>query len=128
MTRLKPGDRVEVKLRAGGAVSPYSGDFDEIKIFEIVSLDSHGYYLYIPNYIAIKNTINVDARECRALRIDLRYLGENILYVSDSVIYKVSFVLDGMMCLNCQEFCQYAQSNQEDGSFICYQCRFNPWR
>lgn len=128
MTRLKPGDRVEVKLRAGEAVSPYSGDYHEIKTFEVVSLDDHGYYLYIPSYVAVKNAVSVDARECRILKIDMRYVGENILYISDSVVYKINSVLDGMTCANCQEFCQFASVNQEDGTFMCWQCRFDPWR
>lgn len=32
---------------------------------------------------------------------------------------------DGMFCNKCQVFYQYAESNQIDGSMICYSCR-NP--
>ncbi len=32
---------------------------------------------------------------------------------------------DGMFCKRCQVFYQYAESNQDDGSMICYSCR-NP--
>lgn len=128
MTRLKPGDRVDLTLKSNATVSPFSGDFDEIKTFEIVSLDAHGYYLYIPSYLTVKSAIRMDARECRTLKIDPRYTGENILYISDGMIYKVNSIMDGMTCINCQEFCQFASSNQEDGTFICWQCRKDPWR
>lgn len=119
---------MDLTIKSNATVSPFSGDFDEIRTFEVVSLDSHGYYLYIPPYLSIKSAVVMTARECRALKIDPRFADESILYISDSLIYKVNSVLDGIACLNCQEFCQYAQPNQEDGSFYCYQCRFNPWR
>jgi hypothetical protein len=30
---------------------------------------------------------------------------------------------DGMYCINCGEFYEYAEPNQSDGSLICYSCR-----
>ncbi len=35
---------------------------------------------------------------------------------------------DGMFCKKCQNFYQYAEPNQEDGSLICFSCRNNPYR
>lgn len=32
---------------------------------------------------------------------------------------------DGMYCKKCQVFYEYSESNQEDGTMICYSCR-NP--
>lgn len=128
MTRLKPGDLVDLRFKLGKAVSPYSGDYDETRTLEIVATDTHGYHLYVPQYVALKDTIEVDDRDCRTLNINKRYSGENILYVSEAMICKINTVLDGMACLNCQEFCHYAQPNQEDGTFFCWQCRFDPYR
>ena len=34
---------------------------------------------------------------------------------------------DGMYCVNCGNFHEYAEPNQEDGSMICYSCRSNPY-
>ena len=33
--------------------------------------------------------------------------------------------VDGMICKECHFFFAYAESNQEDGSLICYSCRHN---
>lgn len=30
---------------------------------------------------------------------------------------------EGCFCAECNNFCQYAETNQSDGSFICYSCR-----
>jgi formylmethanofuran dehydrogenase subunit E len=34
--------------------------------------------------------------------------------------------LDGMFCCKCQQFYDFAEANQEDGSMICYSCRHRP--
>lgn len=34
---------------------------------------------------------------------------------------------DGLSCKKCKIFYQYAESNQSDGSMICYSCRQNPY-
>lgn len=128
MTRLKPGDLVDLRFKLGKAVSPYSGDYDETRTLEIVATDTHGYHLYVPQYVALKDTVEVDDRDCRLLNINGRYSGENILYVSEAMICKVNTVLDGCACMRCEEFFQYAIPNQEDGTMICWQCRFNRFR
>lgn len=35
---------------------------------------------------------------------------------------------DGMICDKCKNFTQFAESNQQDGSFICFSCINNPYR
>lgn len=32
-------------------------------------------------------------------------------------------ISNGMTCKKCNNYSQYAQSNQDDGTFICYSCR-----
>lgn len=128
MTRLKPGDLVDLRFKSGVAVSPYNGDYDESRTLEIVGLDSYGYYLYVPQYIALKGVVEVDARNCKSLGIDKKYSGENILYVSESMICKVNTILDGCFCTRCQEFFQYATPNQEGGTMLCWQCRNYKYR
>ena len=34
---------------------------------------------------------------------------------------------DGMYCRKCQNFYQYAEPNQPDGTLLCYSCRSNPY-
>lgn len=34
---------------------------------------------------------------------------------------------DGMYCKRCQSFYQFAESNQEDGTLLCWSCKNNPY-
>jgi hypothetical protein len=36
--------------------------------------------------------------------------------------------IDGMFCCKCQQFYEFAEANQEDGSMICYSCRQSPYK
>jgi hypothetical protein len=127
MGQLKPGDRVDCRVKASTIVSPYR-DFDEVYTFEIVALDKYGYYVYVPPYITIKGTSRADKYQCKALGIDLRFLDCDILFVQTSMIFKIHSVLDGLACSRCKEFYEMAAPNQEDGSFTCWICRTYPYR
>jgi hypothetical protein len=35
---------------------------------------------------------------------------------------------DGMFCRKCRVFYEFAESNQSDGTLLCYTCRNNPYR
>jgi len=35
---------------------------------------------------------------------------------------------DGMKCIKCQTFYEFAEPNQLDGTLLCYSCRSNPYR
>ena len=128
MTKLKPGDRVDCRVKMNTIVSPYNGDYDQVVTFEIVSKDNLGYYVYVPQYIYIAGSVTVDKYLANQLSIDKKFLGEKIIYIQGSLISKVSSILDGMSCANCKEFFQMAEPNQEDGTLICYTCRQNPYR
>ena len=34
---------------------------------------------------------------------------------------------DGMFCRKCRVFYEFAESNQPDGTLLCYSCRSNPY-
>lgn len=127
MTKLKPGDRVDCRVKASTIVSPYRS-YDEIKTFEIVAADGHGYYLYIPHYYLIKGTVVADKYKCKSLGIDLKFLDENVFYIQESMIASVQSRLDGLSCIVCREFFPYAAPNRGDGTLICFSCRQNPYR
>jgi hypothetical protein len=126
MTKLKPGDRVSCRIKDNSIVSAYR-EYDEIHTFEIISVSEYGYYLYIPQYIVIKNTVLIDKYKCRAYNIDTRFLGEQMTHISENLVYKVEQKMDGMCCVICKEFYQMAEANQEDGTLICWACRQNPY-
>jgi hypothetical protein len=127
MTKLKPGDRVDCRVKSATIVSPYKS-YDEVKTFEIVATDKHGYYLYVPHYYCLKGTIVANKYQCGTLGIDKKFLDENIVYVQENMIALVHDRMDGLSCAICREFYQYAVSNQSDGTLICYSCRQNPYR
>ena len=127
MTKLKPGDRVDCRVKASAIVSPYRS-YDEIKTFEIVAVSDHGYYLYIPHYYLLKGTEIADKYKCKKLGIDSKFLDENIIHIQENVIAGIQARLDGLCCVICKEFFPYAEANRGDGTLICYSCRRNPYR
>lgn len=34
----------------------------------------------------------------------------------------------GINCKICKDYFDFAESNQEDGTFLCRECKFNPYR
>lgn len=127
MAKLKPGDRVDCRVKASTIVSPYKS-YDEIKTFEIIAIDSHGFYLYVPHYYSIHGTSIANQYQCKALGIDKKFLDENMIYIQGNMVAAVHEKMDGMTCKTCREFYRYAASNQADGTLICYSCRQNPYR
>ena len=127
MAKLKPGDRVDCRVKQAAIVSPYK-DYDEIKTFEIIAIDKYGYYLYVPSYLYLKGAVKADKSQCKHLGIDKRFLDDNMLFIQENLICKISAVVDGMKCARCQDFFSMAEGNQPDGTLICYACRFNPYR
>jgi hypothetical protein len=118
---------VDCKVKASTIVNPYSS-YDEIVTFEIVASDTHGYYLYVPHYYFLKETKKADAFQCRSLGIDKKFIDENVVYIQEKMIAYVHAKQEGVYCKICEEFCRYAESNQKDGTFICFSCRQNPYR
>ena|ERR1700676_391745 len=126
MKKLGRGDRIDVRIKDALIVSPYKS-YDEIKTFEIVSVDEYGYYLFIPVYFDLKDSVIADQYRCKRLNIDKKFLDENIVYIHEELISKINYILDGMMCCKCQDFYAMAEANQEDGTLICYTCRFSKY-
>jgi hypothetical protein len=124
MTKLRPGDKVDVRIKSGAIVSPYK-NYDEIKTFEIVAVaaDNAGYYLYVPQYCILKETLIADKYVSKRLHIDKRFLDETIVHIDESMIAHVHARLDGMKCSKCGEFCQFAGPNQPNHTLICWSCR-----
>lgn len=127
MTQLKAGDRVDCRINFATIVSPYK-EYDEVRTFEIVAVDAHGYYLYVPHYVILKDSIVADKSRCRHLGIDKKFLDEHIVYINTSCVARVVYILEGMSCACCQDFYPMAEANQPNGTLLCFSCRQNPWR
>lgn len=128
MVKLKPGDRVSCRLKEGMIVNPYRSDFDDIKTFDIIASDSVGYYLFIPPYTYIKGSEKVDSFLLKKEKFSKKYLGDEVVYINESLIYKIISQMDGSVCSHCREFSYKAAPNQEDGTFLCYLCKTDPYR
>lgn len=128
MTKLKPGDRVDVHINLYAIVGPYDPDYNEVKTFEVVAADRSGYYVYIPCYVMIKGSIAADSHLCKQLGIDKKFLNEQIIFIEERMINKINYIMDGCLCIKCQDFHYQALPNQENGEFICWSCRDNLYR
>jgi len=127
MIRLKPGDRVDCRVKSNNIIVSY-GEYDVTRTFEVVHVDDEGCYVFIPCFIYINGGITLDAAKARRMGVDPRFVGEKISYIAESSICKVSYVLDGMKCIKCQDFFIMAEPNTPEGEFWCRSCRANPYR
>lgn len=126
MTKLKAGDRVNCRIKNGLIVSPYQGDYDEVHSFEIIGVDQFGYYLYIPSYFRLRDSVIIDDYACILLQINKKFVGEEIVYIQEGMIAQIQYRVDGCYCVKCGEFYHMAQPNQADNSLICWSCRHYP--
>ena len=126
MPSLKPGDTITCRISVSEIVSPYK-NYDDIKSFLIVATDNYGYYLYVPHYEQIKGSGAADKYFCKKLGIAIRFLNEEIVYIQEHMVASIERQSEGMCCKKCRELYSYAESNQEDGTLICFSCRQNPY-
>lgn len=124
--RLKPGDRINCKVRESKIVNPYDSDFDDERTFDIISIDDGGYYLFVPVYFNIKDSQKIDHYDARDMGLDAKFIGEEYIYITPNMIFKVHTILDGLFCAKCKNFKEYAIQNQTDGSFVCWYCTKYP--
>lgn len=129
MANVEPGDRIICCVKDAILVSPYSSWDEEVDL-TVLALDddSKGCFVYVPDYVYLKGTTEINKYNIKALGILPKYVGCFCLYVSFANISRISRRLDGMNCSRCHDFCYQADSNQDDGSFICWSCRENPYR
>ena len=57
-------------------INAYSSNFEEIKTFEIVAANQTGYFIYVPHYIFLKDTILLDQFNYKKYNISSKFLGE----------------------------------------------------
>lgn len=128
MARLKIGDQVQCLIKDNNIISPYAVEYDKIQDFTIIASSDWGYYLYVPHYILITDSTPISARFCKDYDVDAKFIGEEVLYVSANLIYKIISYTDGCFCARCKDFYYQAAPNQPNGTLICWACRNNPYR
>jgi hypothetical protein len=139
MAKLKSGDRVDCCVKHNNIVNPYSEDYEEIITFDIIGVkeehsyhsdysECSGYFLFVPCYKIIKDSVTITGLLAKQKGINKKFIGEQTIYIQDSLIAKVSSVLDGLFCTHCNEFYEMSSPNQSDGTLLCWSCRRNPYR
>jgi len=120
--RLKQGDRVVCKLSLGKLVNCYAS-YDDTRTFEIIGLDDNGYCLFAPSYFNMLDACKIDRSDIKNFNINIKYIGDSMIYIIDTQVFKIASILDGMSCKQCKEFYHMASSNQNDGTLICWNCK-----
>lgn len=129
MNILKPGDLIDCHIASGLIINKKNHqDYSEIKTFEIIGTNEHGYYVFVPNYFFIKNLIKITPHLCKSSNISSKYIGENGLHILSNLIYKINSIMDGITCEICKEFHHQSAPNQSDDTFICWSCRQNNYK
>jgi hypothetical protein len=120
----KPGDRVICKIKDDDIVPTYESKWERKQIFDIAAkCPGEGHIVVVPSSLFLKYSKTLTASNYKDLGVDKIFIGSTVCYIDDFRIYEIYSVLDGKSCKRCNEFCQMAEGNQKDGSFLCYVCR-----
>lgn len=125
------GDTIMCKIRGSSIIVASTEPHDAQLPFQILSLTDDRYLLAVPPYFFIKNSWNVKEEHLDKYRLDAKYLDTKVINVTPDKIlglFKRNELRDGMTCRKCHEYVGMAESNQPDGSFICWLCRQNIYR
>lgn len=126
-------DKVFCKVRGNTIVSAVSGNYEAQLYFQIIGSDvnSSKYLIFIPVYYNIKGSLTIKEEHLDKFSVDSQYLDCKGITLMEDRMYTLKSIekgSDGIFCANCQQFFYMAEPNQTDGTFVCFQCRTNPWR
>ena len=122
---LKRGDTVVCKVKDSAIVESYQ-KYDEKMVFEIISVSYQGWHIYIPSYKVIKNSVPITQKNYKSLGIDPRFIDGEAFFLTSSFIVKAERIMTGLVCKKCNEYFEFAEPNQDDGTLICFVCRRYP--
>lgn len=122
-----PGDKVVCHIKDGVIVNTYDDDWQDEVIFEIICTYGDGYLIYVPVGLFLKDSLILTKENFIKFNADKKFIGSDVYYITDYRITKVHSKLDGLCCVKCGEFYNYAAANQEDGTLICWSCKNYPY-
>lgn len=123
MDKLKIGDRIDCLVKESVIVHPYKLEYDEVITLEIIAIETAGYHLYVPGYRFLKNSKTLDASTGKKLKIKTCFVGEQVVMISDNLIFQINTIYDGCFCSRCHDFFNMAAPNQENGTMVCWICK-----
>jgi hypothetical protein len=131
-TLLTYGDTVVCRVRGNSIVSGGAPKWDAELEFKVIgySFVDEFYIIFIPRYYDIKNSWVIEDGDLAEHCIKKHYKGKKGMAVQMDKIFKVKTPnnRDGVFCVKCGRFYDYAEPNQEDGTMICFSCRSNPYQ
>lgn len=125
---FKIADEVIVKIRNSHIVDRYATNFDKLQTLEIVALFESGYFVYIPQDEFVKDSVKIELYNHKRFNVPTRYIDSYVCFINDDRIVRLYHRRIGMKCRHCNEFYQYAESNQANGTLLCWSCKQNPYR
>lgn len=92
--------------------------------------DVYEYIVYIPEYqrYFLNDSILIRHDHIKKYSIQTKFLNEYGAFIRKGNILNIIEKLDGATCNRCKEFNSKSEPNQEDGTFLCYQCRKDRFR
>lgn len=131
----KVSDEVVCKIKDNKVVPANASIYDETIILEVLAVDEgddegddDGFMLFVPQKHCLQGAVTLTNKVINENDIQPRFLESNAVYVLRNCVVRLHHRRDGMACNNCKEFFHLAESNQEDGTLVCYLCRQNPYR
>ncbi len=127
------GDIVICRTYEGCIIPKDSTPWEKEKPFKVIgTMREDGvtsWALYIPPDYGIKNGTKITPWIMNKFNIEAKYKGDKTFFVVDEHIIKVHRYSDALRCSGpCKQWIAMAEPNQENGTFICWECRDNPWR
>jgi len=126
MAKCSPGDSVICRVKNNTIVSVYEDKWQEDFVFDIVSLHDEGYMIYIPIDMSIKDSVQITSGNHKKYKLDKKFIGSTLCYITEYKIASIHRKLDGMCCSKCSNFYGMAAPNQPDGTLICWSCKHYP--
>lgn len=121
------GDIVLCKSLYGEIVSNDTLDYDELVKLKIASYYGDKYIVFSPDDVYLKDYLYVRKDNYKKYNMQEKHIGLEILIIRDDQIFKLHHKFEGMCCIKCGDYSQYAEANK-DKDFQCYLCRENPYR
>src|SRR5271166_1849423 len=104
MARFAAGDQVVCQVRNRCIVSMYDSEYDEQRVFEIISVYDEGYFVYVPLDVDLRDTIYIDKSNYAKMNINKRFCDSDVYYITDFKVLSVYKQSDGLCCNRCGDF------------------------
>jgi hypothetical protein len=129
-TTYCPGDVVKCKTNFGRLVWANDSDYDSVVCLYIITTCDSGYLTLVPRSAFMANSLILTKFDCRDLKIDDKFIGEEAHYINDNHVMGVHHKYSGLQCCVCDELFPHAEPNRIDDygqpTLICWSCRTYP--